>query len=130
PATFSWIRDDGNAREDRPGQLLRGQLSAVLGVEARVRGSGPRGAGPAAAARYAVGALFAHPVLPQALQILLFPRLYRQERTRRRGLSRRPGARGGTLPANGGGGRAALALRLFRRRHAVIPQRRSTPGTV
>ncbi len=45
------------------------------------------------AAGHAAGAVPAHPVLPEALQVLLLPRLHRQERPRRRGLPRRAGRR-------------------------------------
>ena len=62
-------------------QRLRLQLPAVLVLERRRRSRRPNDAlaappRPGAAAR----PLPAHPVLPQALQVLLLPRLHRQER--------------------------------------------------
>ena len=84
-----------------------------------------RGPDRAAAARHAARAVPAHPVLPQALQVLLLPRLHRQERPRRRGLPRRApqGSRAAEQAAVRR--RPAARLRLLRRRHAVVPQRRA-----
>src|SRR5687768_12316485 len=73
--------DCNSAREDRGGQLFRGHLSALLGVVRRRRGA-RRDARPERPAtdRRAARALRAHPVLPQAVSLLLLPRLHRQER--------------------------------------------------
>ena len=77
--------------------------------------------------RRAAGAVSAHSLLPQAVQVLLLPRLYRQER---RTTSRRyvagPVARDRAGQPAAGDGRPAVPLRLFRRRHAVVPSRPSS----
>ena len=69
--------------------------------------------------------LYLHiPVLPQALQVLLLPRLHRQERPRRRDLPRRPGQGSRAVQPAARRRRPAARVRLLRRRHAVVPQRR------
>ena len=55
-------------------------------MEAGTPWRGPGRASQAAAPRHAARSVPAHSVLPQALQVLLFPRLHRQERPRCRGL--------------------------------------------
>ena len=79
----------------------------------------PAGAG-VAADRRAARAVPAHPVLPEALSLLLFPRLHRQEREGSAGLSRYARARVGAVRRAAGDRRPAAELRLLRRRHAVV----------
>ena len=93
----------------------------ALGRRARrsIAAAGPPGQTGAA------GPVSAHSVLPQALQVLLLPRLHRQERRRRRdATSRRCRARS-NWSAAAGHGRPAVPLRLFRRRHALVPERQA-----
>ncbi len=95
----------------------------------RGRARGAAGARSAAGRRRAARPVPAHPVLPEALPLLLLPRLHRQERAGRRALPRRAGARVGAatrrMPAIAG---PAARLRLLRRRHAVVPVDRSAPA--
>src|SRR5262249_23082234 len=78
-------------------QLLRRQLSAVFVVAERRGSRGDRRARPACLAGDAARTVSAYSVLPEAMQVLLFPRLHRQERQGRRRLSRRPDARSRAL---------------------------------
>ena len=92
----------GGRRADRGRQLFRRQLSAVLGLDARGRRSTtpcPR-CRRAARARHAARPLPAHPVLPEALPLLLFPGLHRQERRGGQQLPRPARARVGALRAS------------------------------
>ncbi len=77
----------------------------------------------AAAAGRAARAVPAHPVLPEAVQVLLLPRLHRQERQRHLGLPRRDHEGSRAAEQDRVRRRAAARLRLLRRRHAVVPQR-------
>src|SRR5262249_2812832 len=72
--------DGRDRREDSPRQLLRPELPAGLLLQAGTPAPPPAAPGVRAAARHAAGAVPSHPVLPQALQVLLLPRLHRQER--------------------------------------------------
>ena len=76
--------------------------------------SSPRGAG-------AARPVPARPVLPEALPLLLLPRLHRQERAGGRRVPRRDGARVGALQHLSRDRRPAAQLRVLRRRHAVVP---------
>ena len=71
----------------------------------------------------------AHPVLPEALPLLLLPRLHRQERAARSPRTSTSLAREwelyAKLPAVAG---AAAELRLLRRRHAVVPLHEAARG--
>ncbi len=63
--------------KNRPGQLLRRQLPALLDVEARLSARGASRPRCAAGPGYAARPLPPHPVLPETLQVLLLPRLHR-----------------------------------------------------
>jgi oxygen-independent coproporphyrinogen-3 oxidase len=89
-------------RKNRPGQLLRGELSTIRRLAAGLPARCPRRSAASAETGHAAGALPPHSFLPQALQVLLFPRLYRQERPRRGRLPRRPHARGGAVQQDPG----------------------------
>ena len=78
---------------------------------------------PAAARRRSAGPLHSHPVLPQALQILLLQSLHGQERLGDRGLSRRADQRERTLQPHACLSGAAASVCIFRRRHAFVHQR-------
>ena len=113
---------DGARRPDRGRQLFRRQLSAVLRLDAGGgRARRAAGARVAAGARRAARPLPAHSVLPEALPLLLLPRLHRQERAGGRATtstcSRASGSCTRELPAIAG---RPLELRLLRRRHAVV----------
>src|SRR5437899_2046720 len=75
----NFIDDDnrGIPGKNRTGQLLRGQLSAVLGVEAGLLAKCLGRSECRPPAKHAAGPVPAHSFLPQALQVLLFPRLHR-----------------------------------------------------
>ena len=77
----------------------------------------------AAATRHAAGAVSAHSLLPQALQVLLLPRLHRQERPRRRDLHRCPRQGNRAVQPACRSWAAGRSVRLFRRRHAFVSQR-------
>ncbi len=64
--------------------------------------------------------LSAHSVLPEAMPLLLFPRLHRQELAGGRGVSRRARARVGTLRGLRAIAGRPLNFGVFRRRHAVV----------
>ncbi len=95
--------------DDRGRQRLRLQLPAVLVLEPENLPQVARRARRAAAPRHAARALPAHPVLPQALQVLLLPRLHRQEHRGDRRLPRRPGAEVELLRRAAGDRRPAAA---------------------
>ena len=87
------------------------------------RGGGrrrPAGAGPAAGRR-PPRALPAHPVLPEAVPLLLLPRVHRQERQRGDGVPRPAGPGVGALRHPAGHRGAPPAVRVLRGRHAVVP---------
>ena len=80
----------------------------------------------AAAAGHAAGAVPAHPVLPEALQVLLLPRLHRQERHATSRSTSTPSSRKSSCYSQTAvRRRPAARLRLLRRRHAVVPERRA-----
>src|SRR5262249_44402938 len=69
-------RGDRNDEKNRSWQLLYCQLSAVLAMDGRRPGRCPRSFEcPATAC--AAGVVPPHSVLPQAMQVLLLPRLHR-----------------------------------------------------
>src|SRR5437867_10204270 len=99
PATGTWPPVQGSGvicERNHPGcercrgekrdggrQLLRGQLSALFDVDRRRGGARSQAsARHAPANRRSPGDVPPHPVLPEALSFLLFPRLYGQERQR------------------------------------------------
>src|SRR5689334_16974094 len=83
PAPAASLADADRRRrgpgKDWPRQLLHRQLPALLVLEAAApaggRGRAERRPGP----RYAARFVPAHPVLPEAVQVLLLPGLHRQE---------------------------------------------------
>src|SRR5262249_27234954 len=75
--------------QDRSRQLLCLQLSAVLAVETGIHSRCDQFAEPVPARRAAARPLHSHPVLSQAVQILLLQSLHGQERVGDRGLSQR-----------------------------------------
>src|SRR4026208_1035011 len=91
-------------------------LGARGGGARRAAGAGARG-GSAGAAR----AVPAHPVLPEALPLLLLPRLHGEERRGGQHLPRSDRARVGDLRPAPRPRRPRPRLRLLRRRHAVVP---------
>ena len=82
-----------------------------------------------AASRQQARPLPPHPLLPQALQVLLLPRLHGQKQPADPDLLRRPRPRGGTLRPAASNQRPATALYLLRRRHSLLHQFAASPGT-
>ena len=79
----------GRARPHRGRQLLRRELPAVFGLDRRTPSAlsrGRRWRSPPAGG--AAGPVPAHPVLPEAVPLLLLPRLHEQECARRGDVSR------------------------------------------
>ena len=77
------------ARRNRSRELLRRQLPAIFLLGRGDREDRARPARSAAEARRAAGRVFPRAVLPEALPLLLLPRLHRQERGRDQALPRR-----------------------------------------
>ena len=124
PSTRCQTRRAAAPEGDHRWQLLHHELPAVQLLEAGVRARAARGHRAAATTGRAAGALHAHPLLPEALPLLLLQGLYRQGFLRNQGLhrSRVEGVR--ALRGQAVCRRAQAEVHLLRRRHAQLPQPR------
>src|ERR1039458_7305092 len=102
-------------------ELFRLELSPVLVLETGACGRSSCRVGPTAGARHAAGHLSAHPVLPEALPLLLFPGLYGQGFRCYQGLSGAGDSRAGALRQATVHRRPQAAVHLFWRRYALLP---------
>src|ERR1039457_3552525 len=106
------------------------ELSPVLVLETGARRRGGGCVGPATGARHSAGRLFAHPVLPETLPLLLLSGLHGQRLHRHQGLSGTGDSRAGALRQAAVHWGPQAAVYLLRRGDALLPVRvaASAPG--
>src|ERR1035441_4798571 len=102
-------------------ELFRFELSTVLVLETGTCGRSSRRVGPATGARHSAGRLSAHPVLPEALPLLLLSGLHRQRLNRHQRVSGAGDSRAGALRKTAVHRGPQATVHLLRRRHALLP---------
>src|ERR1035441_5040500 len=104
-------------------ELFRFELSTVLVLETGACGRSSCRVGPIAGPGHSVGCLSAHPVLPEALPLLLLSGLHRQRLNRHQRVSGAGNSRAGALREAAIHWGPQAAVHLLRRRHALLPVR-------